>query len=831
MSEEKTELASIDTIDMDENENVEGDFIPTEVQDDKMIKRNSVDNYKSDVAGVRETLANGVAAIMEAEDENLLEQGDGEVTVRLEQEDNNWKLTIRDNGIGMDRERLNVLSNMGDSTSGVHEKRIGKYGIGFYAIFCLVELSGAIMIATRSRKTEETYLCRWRLNGGKILSDDDIPQFDSDEYGTQIELYLKDDLSEQEVDSWIREHAFATRRKVIYNKEDRTGEISTQVYPYVDVLERYNSEVQSFSIESEWFSAITSPNAEEKRFLLDISVDPDYRFASIPWSVAVRLHTEENTVVATEEHSVLDDHIPEDSIIGKNVLPSDQYDMVPDDLKENYIPKRELSNGDIYTPASAGTRDSMSDVTQFMSWLENQFKNRFNEKIDPILDKDIPDGCSEEELLFLYDIIGDCSSTREVRNVIGDLTSKNLWNSPITDALSELVEYNIRVEDSTFRDLTDELNTRYKYGTQKFSAMGLHEFAQNNNAEIYMGVNINEDKAKVARDYHEEVIFVKVSESSEYELYEPLGWNKIKNITKSSLRELDITEDEKESYEDILSRDDSEDTTPITEEEITVRFGIGRRGNLKTLSLKKLNRKINNGSKIGRYSPNRVILFPESEEENVSNYYDLGGSKTCVAKCSDEALEYLRDSPEVYTYTEYFNSALDVSVTTNHGEITGQEILNNGFDNVLCTIIGDKAYSMLQREHYNIDNLKEAHSRNNTKIGRYINKTNSRNLLHITITPDVEKELRPVLQSIDGKKSIIHGDSIVGRHTPDWDTESSTTDLPIDTARWIAVMKINPLSSRNVDDIIEFLGRATFNFNSNGGEETIEALVNGIKNE
>lgn len=827
MSEEQTELASIDTIDMEENDDVDGEFIPTQVQDDKMIKRNSVDNYKSDSAGVRETLANGVAAIMEAEDEDVLEIGNGELIVRLEREDGNWKLTIRDNGIGMTRERLNVLSNMGDSTSGVHEKRIGKYGIGFYAIFCLVELSGGIILATKSRKTDESYLCRWRLNGGKILSDEHVPQFEEDEYGTHIELYLKDDLSEQEVDEWIREHAFAARRKVVYEKEDRTGELTSTTYPNVDIVSEYASSAGDFAIESEWFSAITSPEAEEKRLLLDISVSSEYDF-NFPWSVAVRFDTEENTIVATENHSVLDDTVPDDTIIGKNVLPSDQYDMVPDDLKEGYIPKRELSDNDVYTPASAGTRDSLSDVTQFMSWLETEFRNRFQSTVDPILEKDIPDGCTEEELIFLYEIIGDCKSSRSVRRVMDDLTTKNLWKSSITDSLGDLVEFNIRVEDSTFRNLTEELNTSYNYGSQKFSAMGLHEFAQENNAEIYMGVNINEDKAAVARDLNENAIFVKLTESDEYDLYEPLSWSKIKNITKSSLVDLDISEDQKENYEDMLSRKTSDsDSTPITEEKISVRFGIGRRGNLHTISISEMRDKLKQGNKIGRYSPDRVVLFPDSESENVSNYYDLGDSQTCVAKCSEQALQYLDEFSEVYTYNEYLAEALDTHVTTNHGYISGEDILEGDFNHIVATLLSAQAYSMLDQEYYDTKTIKKAHSHSNSIVGRYLNDKSNHELLHLTLTQKTERKIRPVLQGMSGNKSIIYGDVVSGSlHSPDWNDESKIS-TGVDTAKWVALMKIAPLNGQNVDTVMDFISRSSLNFHC-GGEEAINALVRGL---
>lgn len=826
---DQRDLASIDTIDMEENENVEGEFIQTEVKDDKMIKRNSVDNYKNDSAGVRETLANSVAAIMEAETEGYISEEDGQIIVKLEYEDQKWKLTIRDNGIGMTRDRLEVVSNMGDSTSSAYEDRIGKYGIGFFAIFLLVELSGGFMLSTRSRETGVGYLTRWRLRGAKVVQKGDIPTFSEDEYGTQIELYLKEDLSHEDVDDWIRTHAFASRRNVRYIKEDKAGVVTETEYPNVDIINEYQSEKGEFSIDSKWFSAITSPTAESQRFLLDISVPQEYSFMHLPWPVAVRFHTEEKTVVATEEYSVLDEgEPPEDSLIGMNILPSDQYDMLPQDMKDDYIPKRDLSEGAVYTPSTAGTRDSLSEVEQFMSWLQEGFQERFKQKIDPLLEKELPTEATEDELLFLYSVIGDCNSSQDIRRTLGSLTNKDLWNSSVQDELGNLVEHQINVEEATVDDLHEELSTSYSYGSKKFSAMGLHEYAESNDVAIYMGVNINENKAEVAKKHHSDVIFVKLSEAAEYSIYEPLGWNKLKNINKSFIRDLGLDEDAENEYIDILTtEDENDDATSVYDESITVRFGTGRRGNLVTISVSELIDKVKNSGTINNlYTPHQVVLFPDDQPENVSDYYDLGGSETCVAKCSQEVADHLTMYDNIQEYTEYHSEALSVTVATTEGYLTGKELRQTRPDMIVGTILKPNAYNMLGSEKMDKEIIAQTYKKAYGRVGRVMNNA-SNEILHITMTPQKERDIRPILQSMNTKKTIIHGNHTSSTHAPDWSTDGGWTS-GIDTAKWLLLMKINASDAENKDTLRKFISRSSFNFGY-GGEEFIETVVNGLR--
>jgi hypothetical protein len=81
---------------------------------------------------------------------------------------------------------------------------------------------------------------------------------------------------------------------------------------------------------------------------------------------------------------------------------------------------------------------------------------------------------------------------------------------------------------------------------------------------------------------------------------------------------------------------------------------------------------------------------------------------------------------------------------------------------------------------------------------------------------------------MEGNKSIIYGDIITGDlRSPDWNDESHIS-ASVDTAQWVSLMKIAPIEGEDIEEVMDFLSRATLNFQT-GGKETINALVRGLQ--
>lgn len=158
---------------------------------------------------LRELISNAADAIDKARFEGLSnpsllgDDSDFKIKVELDKEAN--KITISDNGIGMNREDLiNHLGTIarsgtkafmenltGDSKEDV--SLIGQFGVGFYSLFMV-----ASEVEVRTLKAGETQGFTWRSEGA---GDFEISENDKTTRGTEIILSLKEDEKEF-VDAW-----------------------------------------------------------------------------------------------------------------------------------------------------------------------------------------------------------------------------------------------------------------------------------------------------------------------------------------------------------------------------------------------------------------------------------------------------------------------------------------------------------------------------------------------------------------------------------------------------------------------------------------------------
>ena len=128
------------------------------------------------------------------------------IDIEFDQE-NNETLTIRDNGIGMNREdlieQLGTIAKSGTKSflsqlSGDAKKDsnlIGQFGVGFYSAFMVAE-----QVEVVSRKAGEEQGWRWRSDGKGGY---EIEEAKCDAQGTEVTVYLSDDGKE-----------FANRRQI-----------------------------------------------------------------------------------------------------------------------------------------------------------------------------------------------------------------------------------------------------------------------------------------------------------------------------------------------------------------------------------------------------------------------------------------------------------------------------------------------------------------------------------------------------------------------------------------------------------------------------------------
>lgn len=135
-------------------------------------------------------------------DNDALYEGDSELRIEIEHDRDANTITLRDNGVGMNRE--DVIANLGTiARSGTAEflkqlsgeqqkdaKLIGQFGVGFYSGFIVAD---EIAVRTRKAGTQTSEGVEWRSKGEGEFTVADIERA---QHGTEIILHLKEDAKE-----------------------------------------------------------------------------------------------------------------------------------------------------------------------------------------------------------------------------------------------------------------------------------------------------------------------------------------------------------------------------------------------------------------------------------------------------------------------------------------------------------------------------------------------------------------------------------------------------------------------------------------------------------
>ncbi len=129
-------------------------------------------------------------------------EGDSDLRIEIEADEEAGTLTIRDNGIGMSRDE--VMENIGtiarsgtraflDQLSGdakADAHLIGQFGVGFYSSFIVAD---RVTVNTRQAGSGSAEGVRWESDGGGEYS---LEAIEREAHGTEVILHLKEDEKE-----------------------------------------------------------------------------------------------------------------------------------------------------------------------------------------------------------------------------------------------------------------------------------------------------------------------------------------------------------------------------------------------------------------------------------------------------------------------------------------------------------------------------------------------------------------------------------------------------------------------------------------------------------
>jgi len=162
--------------------------------------------YSNKEIFLRELISNASDAAdklrFEATTDDALYEGDSDLHVYIEADKDARTITIRDNGIGMNRDE--VVANIGTiarsgtkeffgQLSGDQEKDahlIGQFGVGFYSSFLVAD---KVTVTTRRAGLEKEHGVRWESTGDGQY---DIETIAKETRGTEIILHLREEAEE-----------------------------------------------------------------------------------------------------------------------------------------------------------------------------------------------------------------------------------------------------------------------------------------------------------------------------------------------------------------------------------------------------------------------------------------------------------------------------------------------------------------------------------------------------------------------------------------------------------------------------------------------------------
>lgn len=176
----------------------------TEVRDLLQLMIHSL--YSNKEIFLRELVSNAADALDKVRFEAITKpewlQGDADLRINVELQENDHQIIIEDNGIGMDKEDL--MSHLGTiARSGTKAfmknlsagakndvNLIGQFGVGFYSVFMV-----ASKVEVHSRKAGESQGWLWTSEGA---GDYEVSELEKDSRGTRITIYLKDEEEAKE---------------------------------------------------------------------------------------------------------------------------------------------------------------------------------------------------------------------------------------------------------------------------------------------------------------------------------------------------------------------------------------------------------------------------------------------------------------------------------------------------------------------------------------------------------------------------------------------------------------------------------------------------------
>lgn len=624
-----------------------GEFIEFEMETRAVFTRLAEDIYPSPKSGLRESMTNAVTATIEAVEKYDLERKEAVVRYKLVDNKSNGRLLIiEDNGIGMTTEKIrSVVSYIGRSTVRDDSEKAGQFGMGFLALFSLCGTDGGFVMHTNSRKPDTEAITGIWKDGG--FSKEDTMDRARDMFGTRFEIYLRDEVTSDDVREWVSNVAQWSRVPIMYEEEREESSYSEE-FGGTKIEDRIPSDTDYVSYEDEFVKVVSSPYFDEdSTILLDVPVDKGV--ATIPhteWNCVTRLKTEQPTIMSDEDR-------------GKMVVSEVEYKGMSDERREPYVPKSEVSEDAIVTPEVIGNREKLSKNNRFWDFVGRNIK--------------------EEHIKNVEEYVGQIDS--------GDIeptgSEWDLITSLIPSTQVSMKNFH-RICSKMFRKLSDSqiemlfsLTRETKIVTGADSSKIGNNWLHNRDYIFMTTGHIKDEKREIVEKNERNCEIVEVPSSEWYDFYEEtLGWHRLSNIDNNH----EVTETVTG-----ISRDNERDTEEQGDKKanhVTIHSNRNRRLPIENLS--DYVKEDSEGAFISSENIEEIrtlYLIKSSSNLNVSDYDWMGQIENVgVVQCDCDAYNKIAGLPVSIQLSDKIEELKNEEVLTSegytkHGDITKSSAL------------------------------------------------------------------------------------------------------------------------------------------------------------
>jgi len=539
---------------------------------------------------------------------------------------------------------------------------------------------------------------------------------DDDEYGTKFEIILDTSIESSQVEEWVDKYGVWSRVPVLFQHHDEEGNVKDEEYIPEKIIDKYKK-IEKGEKEPEDYNRQISSRSKELKYVyienpyFDIVVSnlrgsngKYQKVVSLDTPIEYKLFTKITTQLSIfQKNRIL---LPyknielrfksETSVVveGPNKGSYVVSEPEADDLGDDYISEKDLTEDDIVTPSPTGTRDVLKGGEEFIHLLSDLVHEKYYEELSATIQKvtniDEYLDLNDEERDKFHDTLDKISkrgtNISSFSNTIEERTGVN-FNEGFHNVLEDLHNGMLSIAPENKIGIARKENREY------YSLRSILLKTKNKNKQVYFDHRLSQESAEFVWDSNCDAYVAQVN-SEKHDIYRNVfGWEKLSNLNFETDLEMDDSVRKKYTSEEI----------EFEEELITIH--LDSYSTKKTLKVKELYKYLDNNELIEMENGSKnnileLVLFKKrSGDEKISENKDLVGNNIATSCVRNDIYEQLIDHNNIVSASEALDKSSYIRASDGHEYNIAAKLP----DNVVTHLVKDEEIEIFR----NPENMKK----------------------------------------------------------------------------------------------------------------------------